>query len=428
MLHQQNFIVEKLGIPKIDNPIKGMSCVSEAKRVSYDSDPAVISKYLKKGEIPPSFELAGCRKKIFHDPAWSKAAILTAGGLCPGLNDVIRALVLSLQQDYRVPVIYGIPYGYRGLNPAHGLNPVMLTPEVVDSIHSSGGTILGSSRGQEKVDIMVDTLVRMNINILFCIGGDGTARGAHEIAMEVKRRKLSISIIAIPKTIDNDINFIDKSFGFTTAVLAAGDFVTGAHNEAKGAFNGIGLVKVMGRDSGWIAAYATLANPYVNYCLVPESPFQLEKGRGALLPHLAERLNKKHHAVIIVAEGAGQEFFKDRPVRKDASGNILKNDIGVLLQEEIKRYMKKRGIETTVKYFDTGYAIRSVSAVGEDAVFCSLLANNAVHAAMAGKTDMMVGHWNGSFTHVPIPLVTSSRKKIDLDSPLWSCVKTHVCF
>ena len=263
--------------------------------------------------------------------------------------------------------------------------------------------------------------------MLFCIGGDGTARGAHDIAMEIKRRKLAISVVAIPKTIDNDLSFIDRSFGFATAVLTAGSFVYCAHNEAKGAYNGIGLVKVMGRDSGWIAAYTTLANPFVNYCLVPEQKFVLE-GENGLLPHLAERLKRKHHAVIMVAEGAGQEFFKDAPERRDASGNILKNDIGVFLKDEINRYMSEHGVDTTIKYFDTGYAIRSVAADGEDAVFCTLLANNAAHAAMSGRTDMMVGYWNGSFTHVPIKLATSSRKKIDLDGPLWSCVKTQVCF
>ncbi len=427
MFDAKDFKVERLGAATLDNPVRGMSFVDDEALVSYERDPREIARYLRDNLEPPAFERAGCRRKIFHDPAWSKAAILTAGGLCPGLNDVIRALVLSLKQDYQVPVIYGIPYGYRGLNPEHGLQPIMLDTDVVDAIHSCGGTILGSSRGEEKSSVIVDTLVRMNINMLFCIGGDGTARGAHDIAKEIKRRKLAISVVAIPKTIDNDISFIDRSFGFATAVLAAGNFIYCAHNEAKGAYNGIGLVKVMGRDSGWIAAYTALANPFVNYCLVPERPFTLE-GEGGLLPHLAERLDRKHHAVIIVAEGAGQEFFQNAPERRDASGNILKNDIGVFLKDEIQRYMREHGIDTTIKYFDSGYAIRSVAADGEDAVFCSLLANHAAHAAFSGRTDMIVGYCNGAFTHVPIPLATSSRKKIDLDSAFWSCVKTQVCF
>lgn len=424
---QADFQIGKLGKCTLTNPIRDMYFIGENERVSYESDPAVIAADVARKEEPLAFERAGVRKKIFHDPAWSKAAILTAGGLCPGLNDVIRALVLSLNR-YGVPVIYGIRYGYRGLNPEHGLEPLLLTPDLVDGIHHDGGTILGSSRGAEDPRVLVDTLARMNINLLFCIGGDGTARGAHALVQEIKRRKLAISVVVIPKTIDNDISFIDQSFGFATAVRTAENFVSCAHSEAKGAYNGVGIVKVMGRDSGWIAAFTALANPFANYCLIPEEKFQLEKGDHALLPHLLQRLAKKHHAVILVAEGAGQELFKKKVVRKDASGNILKDDIGLLLKSEIARYMKQHDTDVTIKYIDPGYTIRSVCAAGEDAVFCTLLANNAAHAAMAGRTDMIVGHWGGEFTHVPIALATSSRKKVRLDSPLWSCVKTIVSF
>ena len=244
----------------------------------------------------------------------------------------------------------------------------------------------------------------------------------------MKSRKLAISVIAIPKTIDNDISFIDTSFGFATAVLHAGRAVTGVHNEASGAYNGVGLVKVMGRDSGFIAASATMANPFVNYCLVPEEDFDLEEGEHALLPHLLERLNRRHHAVIMVAEGAGQKFFADEKEMKDASGNILKKDIGLLLKERITRYCKEHNTEVSVKYFDLGYTIRSIQAEGSDAIFCGILAQNAVHAAMSGRTDMIMGHWAGSFTHVPISLATRARKKIQLDSPLWTSVKSITIF
>ena len=259
---------------------------------------------------------------------------------------------------------------------------------------------------------------------------DGTSRCAHEIAEEIRKRQLSISVVAIPKTIDNDINFIDRTFGFATAVREAGRFVSCAHNEAKGAYNGLGLIKVMGRDSGFIAAYTTLANPFINYCLIPEEPFSLDGADGlkALLPHLLERMNRKHHAVIIVAEGAGQNLFQGVERKKDASGNILHEDIGTLLKQEISDYFKANNVELNIKYFNPGYTIRSVSAEGDDAVFCAMLAQSAAHAAMAGKTDVMVGHWGGEFTHVPIALATRQRKKIDLHTPLWSCVKSLTSF
>ena len=424
----EDFKISTLGEPLLKSPLTQCAFVKEGSSVVYETDAATLQGYVERQEAIPSFELAGPREHIFHDPAWSRAAILTAGGLCPGLNEVIKFLTLTLKQRYKVPIVYGIRYGYRGLNPAYGLSPIILDEQVVDDIHEAGGTILGSSRGEEDVSVCVDTLVRMNVNMLFCIGGDGTSRGAHAIAEEVARRKLCISVIAIPKTIDNDISFIDTSFGFATAVLHAGRAVTGVHNEASGAYNGVGLVKVMGRDSGFIAASATVANPFVNYCLVPEEDFNLEEGEHALLPHLLERLNRRHHAVIMVAEGAGQKFFEEGKEQRDASGNVLKKDIGPLLKEKITAYCKAHNTEVSVKYFDLGYTIRSVQAEGADAIFCGILAQNAVHAAMSGRTDMIMGHWAGHFTHVPITLATRARKKIQLDSPLWLSVKSLTSF
>ena len=366
MMTKEDFRIASLGECTIKSPITGIAFVDDAATVSYYADAGEIAGFIRRGEEIPAFEKAGPRRMIFHNPAWCRAAILTAGGLCPGLNEVIKFLTITLNRYYGVNDIYGIRYGYRGLNPEHNLTPIRLTLDVVDEIHDKGGSILGSSRGSESVPLLVDSLKRQGINLLFCIGGDGTSRCAHAIAGEVHARKLPISVVAIPKTIDNDISFIDQTFGFSTAVRTAGEFVSGAHNEAKGAYNGLALIKVMGRDSGFIAAYTALANPYINYCLIPEDPFSLEGGDGtrALLPHLEQRMNAKHHAVIIAAEGAGQNLFASKEREKDASGNILHKDIGVLLKEEITRYFKERKIELNLKYFDLGYTIRSVRAEG----------------------------------------------------------------
>ena len=392
----EDFRISRHGKPTILSPLTGHAFVDDDARVLYDNRLDRVSAAFGAQRELPAFEIAGPREKLFFDPANSRAAILTAGGLCPGLNEVIKFLTITLISRYGVPEVYGVPYGYRGLNPARGLLPVKLTPESVDSIHENGGTVLGSSRGNEDPAVMVDTLLGWGVNMLFCIGGDGTARGCHAIAGEIARRRLPISVIAVPKTIDNDIGFIDSSFGFATAVLAAARVITCAHNEAKGAYNGIGLIKVMGRDSGFIAATASLANPFVNYCLIPEDSFALEEGPRALLPHLKQRLAAKHHAVIVVAEGAGQEFFAGGQKLCDASGNLLNKDIGVFLKSRIVDYFRAEGLEVNLKYFDPGYQIRSVQAEGEDAVFCALLAQNAVHAALSGRTDVMIGHWDGT--------------------------------
>jgi len=426
-MKKSDFKVEHLGENTIHSPYNMGKFVDDDARIAHDAEISKLQNYADNLEELPSFEIAGPREKIFHDPAWTKAAILTAGGLCPGLNDVIKGLTCTLKLHYKVPMVYGIRYGYRGLIPDFNLEPMILTAENVDDLHEYGGTILGSSRGRQDEERMVDTLVRMNINVLFCIGGDGTLRCAHDVVKVIKKRKLSISVVCIPKTIDNDICSIDKSFGFETAVYATNEVITAAHNESKGAYNGIGLIKVMGRDSGFIAAYATLANSHVNYCIVPEEEIALEGGHDSLLGHLENRLKGKGHAVILVAEGAGQEFFEGEK-SKDASGNTLHKDIGIFLKDKIKSYFKERSTEVNVKYFDPSYMIRSTPAYGTDAVFCMMLAQNAVHAAMAGRSDIVIGHWNDRFTHVPIALATRERKKIDLHSALWNGVKSITCF
>ena len=412
--------VEKLGECKIPSPIRNRSdFIEDHERIIVTENQKFLHFLTKKFGEEPSFERAGPHQKIFHDPAWSRVAIVTAGGLCPGLNHVIKGLVEILTFDYNIRTIYGIRYGYAGLVSRYGYEPIMLNPDSVDTIHEKGGTVLGSSRGQQDTGEIVDTLVRMNINLLFCVGGDGSLRCAHDIAMECQERKLNISVVGIPKTIDNDLQFVGRSFGFETAVLEATNIIRAAHTEAKGTFNGIGLVKLMGRDSGFIAAYATLANPVVNFCLIPELDFELD-GKHGLLEALNRRFRSgKDHCVIVVAEGAGQKLIADEPIRKDASGNILKKDIGEFLKNRITTYFQETNQIASVKYFDPSYTIRSVPARGTDAIRCYMLARNAVHAAMAGRTDCVVGNQNDWYTLVPIKLATLERQKVSLSSDLW---------
>ena len=426
MIDVETFPIKTVGECKISSPLdKTSPFVTDESQILYEHDIVGVRKGIEENNKIYAFQKAGPREKIFFDPSWCKAAILTAGGICPGLNNVIKGLTETLKQVYGVPVVYGIPYGYAGLNPDLGYRPVILDELTVDGIHEQGGTILGSSRGQQDTDLMLETLMRMDINMLFCIGGDGTLRAAHDLAMAALKRDLNICIIGIPKTIDNDICYIDKTFGFETAVCATNPMITVAHNAAKGAPNGVGLIHVMGRDSGFIAAYSSLANPHINYCLVPEVKFTLEGEPDSFFPILHDRLKRRHHAVIIVAEGAGQELMKgERQV--DKSGNLLNNNIGVFIREKMKEYFKKQNFEINIKYFDPTYLIRGIPANGTDAVFCLLLAQNAVHAAMAGKTDLLIGHWSDVFTHVPIEMATKQRKKIDPNGSLWRCVQMNI--
>ena len=422
--HQDQYSckVETLGECRISSPVHHHEFIQDGERILITENQNYLNELAEKLGHTPTFERAGPLAKIFHDPSWTRVGIVTAGGLCPGLNNVIKGLVEILSFDYGVKSIFGIRYGYAGLNPDYGYEPIMLNPDNVDTIHELGGTILGSSRGQQPTEIIVDTLVRMNINVLFCIGGDGSLRCARDIGDECMKRGLKISVVGIPKTIDNDLHFIGRSFGFETAVAAAGNVIRNAHVEAKGTAGGIGLVKLMGRDSGFIAAYASIANPVVNFCLVPEMAFTLE-GPNGILTALENRFRAgKTHAVVVVAEGAGQDLILGEPEQRDASGNILKKDIGEFLKRKITEFMKAKGIKSSVKYFDPSYTIRSVPAQGTDAIRCYMLARIAVHAAMGGRTNCVVGNLGESYCLVPIKLATIERQTISLKSDLWRSV------
>jgi 6-phosphofructokinase 1 len=412
-----DFTIARLGECRVPSPMAGARFVPETERVLYHATIGEMKPWLERGADPPSMEAAGPREKLYFDPATLACGIVTCGGLCPGLNDVIRAIVLSLHHHYGVTRVLGFRFGYEGLVSRYGHRPLDLTPDLVRRIHMNGGSVLGSSRGPQDVAEMVKTLEDLKIGVLFAIGGDGTLRGAQKISEEAARRGRKISVIGIPKTIDNDVSFVRKTFGFETAVTEARRANYAANIEAEAARNGIGLVKLMGRDSGFIAAFSVLANSFVNFCLVPEVPFSLER----FLSELQKRLERRHHALIVVAEGAGQELMAASGER-DASGNIKYGDIGIFLRDAIKAHFKKVGIDSTLKYIDPSYMIRSVPAIADDSAFCLLLGHSAVHAGMSGRTNMVVGFWNHRFTHVPIPLAVSERKKIDPEGALWSAV------
>ncbi len=416
--------IPSLGEPKILSPLakRGYSCfVSDNDRVLVRASHSMVKEAFGKGVEPISFEFAGPRRNIYFDPTKLRCAIVTCGGLCPGINDVIRAIVMSLYYGYGVTSIFGIRYGLKGFIPEYGLPVMELTPAAVERIHESGGTILGSSRGHQSVEAIVDALERMNVGILFMIGGDGTFRAGAKICEELRRRRLKVALMAIPKTIDNDIYLVQKTFGFDTAVEMACQAIRCAHTEAVGAPNGIGLVKVMGRYSGFIAAAATNALREVNFCLIPESDFDLE-GENGLLKALEMRLKERKHAVIVVAEGAGQKYVSGDKMERDPSGNVKLGDIGLFLRDTFRSHFKKIGMEAYVRYIDPSYIVRSVPANVDDRLYCANLGQNAVHAAMAGKTGMMISLWNGRYVHVPILSAIKRRKQVNLNSRFWLSV------
>lgn len=396
--------------------------VSDEDQVLIDIDQQRLQERIRTGKEPLAFEKAGPREKIYFDPSKLKCGLVTCGGLCPGLNGIVRAAVLELYYGYGVRNIYGIQYGLQGFIPKYGHDIIDLTPNVVGNIIRKGGAFLGSSRGPQDINQIVDCVERLNLGALFMIGGDGTLKAATKIADAILERNLKISVIGIPKTIDNDIYMVSRSFGFDTAVDVATQSIRAAHNEAQGYPNGIGLIKLMGRHSGFIAAAATLAQQDVNFVLIPEVDFDLE-GANGLLATLEKRLAQRGHAVMVVAEGAGQHLFETGDdLERDPSGNLRLHDIGLYLKQRISTYFDERKIDISLKYIDPSYIIRSLPANSNDHVFCSFLGRDSVHAAMAGKTRMLVGHWNNHFVHIPMSASAGKRKQVNPMGKLWHSV------
>jgi len=414
-----DFTIQSLGEREIPSAVTVSYFTPDDKRILFNND---LQHYLDDKSACTtllSLEVAGPRERIFFDPPKTKAAIVTCGGLCPGINDVIRSLVMELYHRYSVRNIVGIKYGFQGLIPAFGHRVVELTPEVVNDIHADGGSVLSSSRGRQDIEEMVNVLKRMNVDIFFCIGGDGTMRATECITEEIQKRRLNISVIGIPKTIDNDLNLIDKTFGFDTAISEAVKAIQCAHVEAKGAPMGIGLVKIMGRQSGHIAVHAALAQNDVNFVLIPELDFELDGEKG-FLKNLETRMRERCHCVILVAEGAGQEHMSraEGRIETDPSGNLKLLDIGIRLKTAIEGHFKKIGMEINLKYIDPSYMIRSVRANASDSIYCGALGQYAAHAGMAGKTGMLVGLFRGEYVHLPLKVVTSG-KTVDPLGNIW---------
>lgn len=408
-------IIDSLGEARVPSPLEWT--VNEKIRIPYQ----IAYQPGEKAAEVITFEPAGPRANLFFHKSEVKAGIVTCGGLCPGLNNVIRSLYYELTHAYGVQAVYGFLYGYQGLDPARGGEPMRLTAEFVDPIHRRGGTVLGTSRGPVDPVIAIDNLIKHGINMLFCIGGDGTQRGANALHQEAQRRGYPLAVVGIPKTIDNDVGYVARTFGYLTAVEEVREILDCAHQEARSVFNGISLVKVMGRHAGYIAAGATIASQDVNFTLIPEVPFALE-GAGGFLEAVKRRILRRAHAVIVVAEGAGQDLLAQNSGRKDASGNVILGDIGVFLREHLEAYFKKNGVPAVFRYFDPSYVIRSQPANPEDSILCDLYARNAVHAAMAGKTGLVIGYLHDTFIHVPVEASVAEKKSLDPAGDWWHAV------
>jgi 6-phosphofructokinase 1 len=407
------FTIERVGEPTVISKLQ-ISYTADQDVVLYNP---VVKKNGTDDMITPKtpfayFEKAGPREKLYFEPTQAVAGIVVCGGLCPGINNVIKALVQTLHYRYQAKKVFGFKYGYEGLTPNAPVQPIELLTSHVRDIHQFGGSYLGTSRGPQSISKMVDTLAQLELSMLFVIGGDGSQRGALAIVDEIKKRNLKIAVVGVPKTVDNDLLYVEKTFGFETAVEMSQHPIRAAHEESRSHRNGVGIVKLMGRDSGFIALHSAVASSDVNCLLLPEKPFSMTK----LVDYLQARFKSSGHAVVVVAEGAGQD-----PQNKetDKSGNLKLKDVGVWLHESISKELKGRNVEHTIKYIDPSYTIRTAPTNSYDSIFCFTLAQMAVHAAMAGKTSMIVGYVQGEFVHIPICKAIEKRKVVDINGILY---------
>ncbi|XP_030452484.1 ATP-dependent 6-phosphofructokinase 6-like isoform X1 [Syzygium oleosum] len=408
-------------LPTYPNPLRSHPGYAVVKQYFVNVDDTVPQKVVvhKDGPRGTHFRRGGARQQVYFESDEVHACIVTCGGLCPGLNTVIREIVCGLYHMYGVTKILGIDGGYRGF---YSKNTITLNPKVVNDIHKRGGTILGTSRGGHDTLKIVDSIQDRGINQVYIIGGDGTQKGAAVIYEEIRRRGLKVAVAGIPKTIDNDIPVIDKSFGFDTAVEEAQRAINAAHVEAESVENGIGVVKLMGRYSGFIAMHATLASRDVDCCLIPESPFYLE-GNGGLYEFIEKRLKENGHMVIVIAEGAGQDLVTEslQMNQQDASGNKLLQDVGLWISHKIKdHFARQQKMAITLKYIDPTYMIRAIPSNASDNVYCTLLAQSAVHGAMAGFTGFTVGLVNTRHTYIPLNRVTERQNKVVITDRMWA--------
>jgi len=402
--------IDSLGAAEFASPLRGFTADDE--RV-----PLGLGRADGGGA---SFERAGPRARLHFKPGAVRAGIVTCGGLCPGLNNVIRSVFMQLHHGYGAAGVLGFRNGYKGLDPRSGLEPVRLDPDMVNDIHKAGGTMLGTSRGPVDPAVAVENLATRGVDVLFCVGGDGTQRGALRLHEEARRRGLDLAVVGIPKTIDNDVAFVSRTFGYQTALEIARGVIDAAHTESKSVENGISLVKLMGRQAGFIAAGATVASQDVNFTLIPEVPFALG-GPGGFLEALRRRIEARRHAVVVVAEGAGQDLLPGAD-GSDASGNVRLQDIGTFLKERIETHFRTAGVPAVVRYFDPSYLVRSHAADAEDSILCDLYARHAAHAAMAGKTGVLIGYLHDAFIHVPIAAAVGRVQRVDPEGVLWRAV------
>jgi 6-phosphofructokinase 1 len=359
----------------------------------------------------------------------NKIGILTGGGDVPGLNPVIKSVVYGASEIGRQ--VIGLRKGWEGLTHMTGPHDPTyiweLTRDNTRTIDRSGGTILHTSRTNPRrmaesklpahvsanqlkklpfdgkrydfTPIVLDNLGRLGISCLVAIGGDDTLSFAHVLSAK------GFPVIAIPKTMDNDVPGTEYCIGFSTAVTRAKQAIT-RQRTTVGSHERIGIFRIFGRDAGFTALYTAYVTS--TRCLIPEYPFDVDRISALLLED--KRNNPSHYSLVVASEGA---MWKDGQVQEhgeaDAYGHRKKADIGHALAHEIRQ---RTGQETMVS--DLTYDLRSGEPDSIDQLVGITFANIAVDLIRNGVSGRMMSIQNGCYAHVPLPDSGLGARKVDV--------------
>jgi len=330
----------------------------------------------------------------------ARVGILTGGGDCPGLNAVIRAVVRKGVNQYGHAIV-GYRDGWRGVLENRVTH---LTPENTSGILHRGGTILGSSRTnpfkeEQGVERVKESLAEERIDGLIAVGGEDTLGVADKLTAE------GVKVVGVPKTIDNDLNATDFTFGFNTAVQICTDAIDRLHTTAE-SHNRVIVLEVMGRHAGWIATYSGIAGG-ADAILVPERPFNIDQ----VCEHIKHRHKRGHtFSIVVVAEGAtpeeGEEAIQDG--NTDAFGHARLGGIGVMLEKEIE---ERTGYETRVTIL--GHIQRGGTPTAFDRVLATRFGIAAIDAVNDGDYGKMVALQGTNIVRVPIGDAVGTLKTVD---------------
>lgn len=417
--------------PRSENEI-GIYRSPESRRLA-TADVDILRLFEQAGSPPPSFPEAGPRKELCFDPHRVKAAVVTTGGLAPGLNSVVHSIVDRHFNTYELNetlggAVYGIYDGFRGLRDCAS-NSTTLNPKVTLDWLRQGGSNLGSIRFRDPqgekhlVDEIAKSITQMAIDILYVIGGDGSQLIAHKVAQAVP----SISVLGVPKTMDNDVLWVRESFGFDTTVEQATHAINALHFEAQSTRR-VGLLQFFGAESGFVAANAALASGQVDLVLIPEafnnlSDEQLQHYWKMLLGHLDDRVKRQAHmphAIVVVAEGVETALVQQKSRKLGRKGDFLE----LLKQDIAGKVRDRRGRCLEIFVNEPRHYIRSGAANAHDQIFCERLGALAVDNGLAGYTNCMVSHWLTEYVLVPLELVVQGQKSIQTSGMFWRQVET----